>query len=138
MPIAFKVRGGKPGGGKGYLGSEDQALTISTVQEQFLAEPVAFDLAQITSPHVATGYAVRRLLPIETERLQGFPDDWTRTGHDHATVDRDRLWVEDHRPTPEEAEIIVSKIADSHRYRMMGNAVTVPVVEWIARRLVTP
>ena len=74
MPIAFKVRGGKPGGGKGYLGSEDQALTISTVQEQCLAEPVAFDLAQITSPHVATGYAVRRLLPIETERLQGFPE----------------------------------------------------------------
>ena len=56
---------------------------------------VAFDLAQITSPHnrsnaapnlpmgtlsansdphVATGYAVRRLLPIETEALQGFPE----------------------------------------------------------------
>ena len=75
---------------------------------------VAFDLAQITSPHVATGYAVRRLLPIETEALQGFPRDWTR--------------YDNHG----------NQIADSHRYRMMGNAVTVPVIEWIARRLVTP
>jgi DNA (cytosine-5)-methyltransferase 1 len=51
------------------------------------------------------GYSVRRLLPIECERLQGFPDGWTE-GH-----------------------------ADSHRYRMLGNAVAVPVVEWILRRI---
>ena len=48
---------------------------------------------------------IRRLTPRECERLQGFPDDWT-AGH-----------------------------ADSHRYRMMGNAVAVPVVQWIATRL---
>lgn len=50
--------------------------------------------------------AVRRLTPRECERLQGFPDDWT------------------------------AGQADSHRYRQMGNAVTVPVVEWIMRRLI--
>ena len=49
---------------------------------------------------------VRRLTPKECERLQGFPDDWT-----------------------------VSQ-ADSSRYKMMGNAVTVPVVEWIVNRMV--
>ena len=49
---------------------------------------------------------VRRLTPKECERLQGFPDDWT-----------------------------VSQ-ADSSRYKMMGNAVTVPVVEWIIKRMV--
>jgi site-specific DNA-cytosine methylase len=49
---------------------------------------------------------VRRLLPIECSRLQGFPDDW-----------------------------IPSTIADSHHYRMLGNAVCVPVVEWLLRRL---
>lgn len=49
---------------------------------------------------------VRRLTPKECERLQGFPDDWT-----------------------------ASK-ADSSRYKMMGNAVTVPVVEWIVNRMV--
>lgn len=55
-------------------------------------------------PH--DGYAVRRLLPVECERLQGFPDDWTEG------------------------------FADSVRFRMLGNAVCVVVAEWIARRLV--
>lgn len=58
------------------------------------------------------GEGVRRLTPVECERLQGFPDDWTR-------------YTADGR-----------EIADSHRYRMMGNAVTVPVAEWIGHRLV--
>jgi hypothetical protein len=49
---------------------------------------------------------VRRLTPVECERLQGFPDNWT------------------------------DGQADSARYRQMGNAVAVPVVEWIMRRLV--
>ena len=49
---------------------------------------------------------IRRLTPLECERLQGFPDGWT------------------------------SGIADTHRYRCVGNAVTVPVIEYIARRLI--
>lgn len=48
---------------------------------------------------------VRRLTPVECERLQGFPDDWT------------------------------DGQADSVRYRQLGNAVAVPVVEWIGRRI---
>ena len=49
---------------------------------------------------------VRRLTPTECARLQGFPDHW----NDH--------------------------LADSHRYRQFGNAVCVPVAEWIGARLV--
>lgn len=49
---------------------------------------------------------VRRLTPIECERLQGFPDDWT------------------------------DGQSDSARYRQLGNAVAVPVVAWIGRRIV--
>jgi len=56
-------------------------------------------------PLVATKSCVRRLTPVECERLQGFPDDWT------------------------------AGFSDSVRYRMLGNAVAVPCVEWIARRL---
>lgn len=48
----------------------------------------------------------RRITPRECERLQGFPDDWTNGQ------------------------------SDSARYRQLGNAVAVPVVEWILRRLV--
>src|SRR5690606_30688673 len=53
--------------------------------------------------------AVRRLTPRECERLQGFPDDWT---------------------------LIDEKTADSPRYKAIGNAVAVPVAEWIGRRIV--
>ncbi len=57
----------------------------------------------------------RRLTPRECERLQAFPDDWTAWG-----VDEDGERVE---------------LADGPRYRMMGNAVTVNVAEWIGRRI---
>lgn len=54
---------------------------------------------------------VRRLTPRECERLQGFPDDWT-------VVDAQG-----------------KAISDSARYRMLGNAVCVPVAEWLGRRI---
>ena len=53
-------------------------------------------------PMVATTQ-VRRLTPLECERLQGFPDGWT------------------------DGQV------DTHRYKQMGNAVAVPVVEWIVQ-----
>lgn len=52
------------------------------------------------------GQSVRRLTPVECERLQGFPDGWTDT------------------PQP-----------DSPRYKQLGNAVAVPVAEWIGQRI---
>lgn len=55
---------------------------------------------------IADDVNVRRLTPLECERLQGFPDGWTECQ------------------------------SDSTRYRQLGNAVAVPVVEWIARRMV--
>lgn len=82
----------------------------------------ARDVASTLNPHdltsgtravdVVVEPVVRRLTPTECERLQGFPDGWTATSHG--------------RPQ-----------ADSARYRQMGNAVAVPVVEWIVRRIVT-
>lgn len=54
---------------------------------------------------------VRRLTPIECERLQGFPDDWT------AFDDQGKA------------------MSDAFRYESMGDAVTVPVIEWIGRRI---
>jgi len=55
--------------------------------------------------------APRRLTPRECERLQGFPDDWTR-------------WTD-----------TGNEMADGPRYRMMGNAVTVNVAEFIGAQL---
>lgn len=68
-------------------------------------EDVSPTLKHSQQPPSVTGSTVRRLTPVECERLQGFPDNWT------------------------------DNQADTHRYKQMGNAVAVPVVSWIAKRL---
>jgi DNA (cytosine-5)-methyltransferase 1 len=55
--------------------------------------------------------AIRRLTPKECERLQGFPDDWTKEGMD-------------------------GLISDTQRYKMCGNSVTVPVIKEIINKLI--
>lgn len=67
------------------------------------------------SPLVPTSKGVRRLTPLERERLQGFPDDWTR-------------WTLRNGREVEQS--------DSARDRQTGNAVAVPVIEWAVRRIV--
>ena len=57
---------------------------------------------------------IRWFTPIECERLQGFPDDWTKYG----IID---------------GEIV--EISDTQRYKMLGNAVSVPVVKAVAQNL---
>ena len=69
----------------------------------------SFTLATSNDDHTGAlwqGSVVRRLTPMECERLQGFPDGWT------------------------------DGQADSNRYKQMGNAVAVPVVQWIINRMV--
>jgi DNA (cytosine-5)-methyltransferase 1 len=58
---------------------------------------------------------VRRFVPVECERLQGFPDGWTIPPDDSKFRNTDDL--------------------DSMRYHALGNAVTVPVAEWLASRI---
>jgi DNA (cytosine-5)-methyltransferase 1 len=92
IATAFKVRCGCEGGGKGYLGNSDTAFTLSTTQDQSLF----------------TDMRVRRLTPIECERLQGFPDDYTN---------------------------IKEKTPDGSRYKALGNSMAVPVMKWIGQRI---
>ncbi len=76
---------------------DDRSMALGTTRTPAVAgEPVA---------------AVRRLTPVECERLQGYPDGWTATSHG--------------RPQ-----------ADSHRYREMGNSIAVPVFHWVALGIV--
>ena len=172
---AFKVRGGCEGGGKGYLGSDDVAFTLSTHQDQHIAVAYAFDslssnsmkssnpisgcnLVEISktigthgvNPSCNQGgnvilqpvvfrtnaagqvmnqgeisatlntftdpcaqilfkeMQVRRLTPIECERLQGFPDNWTK---------------------------INAKTPDTARYKALGNSMAVPVMHWIGKQI---
>ena len=76
-------------GGKGW--KEDESFTLNTADRHSIA---------------GAQYGVRRLTPVECERLQSFPDGWTEPSG-----------------------------SDSARYKAMGNAVTVNVVRWILGRL---
>lgn len=62
-------------------------------------------------PMVRDSYSVRRLMPVECERLMGWADGWTERRADG------------------------SLIPDGPRYRMIGNGVVAPVSAWIGRRL---
>ena len=57
-------------------------------------------------------YLVRRLIPVECERLQGYPDDWTLCGADGLPI------------------------SDTSRYQMLGNSIAVPCVAYIMQGIV--
>jgi len=67
---------------------------------------------------VCNDYVVRRLTPMECERLQGFPDHWTDIGE----------WVDSKGKK--------HKDADSPRYKALGNSIALPFWEWMADRMV--
>lgn len=60
---------------------------------------------------LGTEMAVRRLMPVEAERLQGFPDGWT------------------------DVPVGNRNAADGPRYKQLGNSWAVPCVQWIGRRI---
>lgn len=62
---------------------------------------------------------VRRLTPLECERLQGYPDGWTDIGD----------WV-DSKGKTHKGE------SDSPRYKALGNSIALPFWEWMAARMV--
>ena len=132
QPIhAFKVRGGCEGGGKGYLGEDEKAFTISAMQDQQIAQPIAVDTYNYTTNDKTTQtirsqsdtehigavletMAIRRLTPKECERLQGFPDDWTKIPYRNKPADQ---------------------CPDGPRYKACGNSMAVPVMRWIGERI---
>jgi DNA (cytosine-5)-methyltransferase 1 len=134
--VLMTMREGKPGGGKGPLLVEEESLTLATGNGQTLFQPQAFrkaaraqsveddeswvadgqantlntfDMGDTRTTHAIvepTNYGVRRLTPVECERLQAFPDGWTEPA-----------------------------VSDSARYKALGNAVTVNTVRWVLGRM---
>lgn len=99
----LKIRGGKPGGGKGALIQTEVSATLSCNNDQTL----------FTWTKDENGgewqSAVRRLLPIEFERLQGLPDNYTLIDHESCT--------------------------DSARYKALGNGMAQPCADFVIRRI---
>lgn len=78
--------------GKGFGGENDPSYTLDTISQHGVMTP---DLV------------LRRLTPLECERLMGFPDNHTKYYADG------------------------KQVADTNRYKMCGNAVATPVAKWI-------
>ncbi|EKS6156480.1 Dam family site-specific DNA-(adenine-N6)-methyltransferase [Salmonella enterica] len=101
IAFAFKAGQGAKAGGIGY--AEEQSPTLTSASS-------GTNLA----PAVMHGVAVRRLTPIECERLQGFPDNHTLIG-----------WRGKDAP----------ECPDGPRYKAIGNSMAVPVMRWIGERI---
>jgi len=100
-------------------------------------------------PSVLQDFRIRRLTPVECERLQGFPSGWTAQGickkgdivwtgkyKARVEIDEDGLEVTRYRPIMTKAKADgIYPISDTQRYRALGNAVTVNVITFLGRRI---
>lgn len=125
---AVRMRGGKPGGGKGPLVQEEVSGTVTTGNDQVLfciadaAAGAAID-EDVTgtlkanndrNQPIVVGECARKLTPRECERLQGMPDDWTKVPYKGKPAD---------------------ECPDGPRYKAIGNSMAVPVMRWIGERI---
>lgn len=110
----LKAGGGKPGQGYPAIAIDMRNAArasgngAGTQGDGITEDGPSYTLSgtQMALPAVAVDTVVRRLTELECERLQGYPDGWT------------------------------DGQSGSARYRQLGNSVAVPVVEWMARRLI--
>lgn len=100
------IRAASGGSSRSYVATGDVYPTLSAHE--------GGTLTQIPPIPVSSGgaWAVRRLTPVECERLQGFPDGWTDVGNGRGG------------PTP-----------DGPRYRALGNSMACNVMRWIGMRI---
>jgi DNA (cytosine-5)-methyltransferase 1 len=112
--------------GRGYGEVGDPMFTITKANHHGVVQPIAFS-GQMSNPKtdvdmtqtlgaknpmaVAQAMAVRRLTPVECERLQGFGDNYT-----------------DIQPKGKATP-------DGPRYKALGNSMAVPVMAWIGKRI---
>lgn len=96
--IASALRASSGGGDKAHVLAPDYAACFRYTPN----EPGGTDWSQ---------WRVRRLMPVECERLQGMPDDWTLVPY---------------RGKP---------AADAPRYKAIGNSMAVPCLRWLGTRL---
>mgnify|MGYP003123661547 CR=1 FL=1 len=97
--------------GRNPNNSSDRTKGSPTVQRlEINKNNISNTLTSVEKDNLVVSDNIRRLTPIECERLQGFPDDWTRYGTE-------------------------GEISDTQRYKMCGNAATVDVVQAVGKQI---
>ncbi len=121
-PTATALRASTGGGDKPHVlitkayGGHNQSgpITVATALNACASASGRLDFESET--FITQNMRVRRLMPIECERLQGLPDNWTQIPWKNEPAER---------------------CPDGHRYKAIGNGWAIPVVRWIAARLVS-
>lgn len=92
----------------------NRSLTSGGNGKGFINDGSVYTLTTNTIHVVQVGVSVRRLTPLECERLQGFPDNHTQVPYRNKAA---------------------SDCPDTARYKAIGNSMAVPVMRWIGKRL---
>jgi DNA (cytosine-5)-methyltransferase 1 len=102
--VACTLEGGEGGNNRqaiAFAQNQRDEVRVMDVAGALAAEPGAKQQTYVSES------SVRRLTPLECERLQGFPDGYTK----------------------------IPKCSDSGRYKALGNSMAVPVMSWIGHRI---
>jgi len=111
-PVITPDRAEKRQNGRRFKEDGDPAFTL-TAQDRY---------------GIYDGAKIRRLTPTECERLQGFPDGWTKQGTVRVPFHTTGLGIRQNYKTV--------NISDTQRYKTLGNAVTVNVIREIIKRII--
>jgi len=162
---AFTITGRHPGAAMMVMAhgqanaeiTEDLCSTINCNHEQPIVLGIGCrnlnEWSLNYSNTVRNQYRVRRLTPLECERLQGFPDKWTDVpGIKNPTAEEMAFWLDAFRRYDEimrplkhgevkgrsEATIIrwmKNPTSDTARYKALGNSIALPPWKWILKRI---
>ena len=135
----IRERAGCAGGGKGALVQSEKSGTLGCNNDQTMLDfrykktvygISSYDSNAMKSSNPESGGSsvnynntiresdtVRRLTPLECERLQGFPDGWTDIGD----------WTDENGK--------VHKTTDSNRYKALGNSIALPFWKYLIKRI---
>jgi DNA (cytosine-5)-methyltransferase 1 len=125
VPLTYGIGNGQ--GNEAGIMAEEVSQTLNTMHDAqaVMCEDVAHTLRakancayrEDAETYPVQNMVVRRLTPMECERLQGFPDHWTDIGE----------WIDGkgkrHKPS------------DSPRYKALGNSIALPFWDWMLRRM---
>ena len=133
--FAVRIRGGCDGGGKGALVQTEVSGTLGCKNDQIVfclqgngidradtarcnGKGWNLDFREDSETYPVQSGKVRRMTPLECERIQGFPDGWTDIGE----------WADSKGKTHK-------KSSDSSRYKALGNSIALPPWKWVLKRI---
>ena len=113
VPLTYGIGNGQAN--EASIMAEEVSQTLNTMHD---AQAILYQpKSTMEEKYPVQNMVVRRLTPLECERLQGYPDGWTDIGE----------WMDSKGKR--------HKDADSPRYKALGNSIALPFWDWMLRRM---